>query len=1013
MLNRPLLSRALLIALFSAPMVVAVTDSAPAAAQGASLFANSSGMVHLLSPSAVVGDGSSTATLFLLALNPDGSPMTGLKGRIGADQGGTSDLKDQGNGLYSFDYTPPMVSAATKVSFSLKAKTAAKVSMDKDFALWVNPPLPAQLTVSSSPTELVLGQDQGAALNIRLTGPNGETAADGGQLLVNTEYGSVESLTYLGGGAWTARYVPKAVNYPHLDVVTFADARDPSKVYGTHVVSMVGKTNFPISDATPNSTVMLRIGERDFGPYQADTQGKVSIPVTVPPGIPTATRITIVNGEQRQEPFDLQLPKTRRLALFPMATVPGDGETSVPVRIAVRTPEGKADGGAKVSLSSTSGKVSQPVHEGNGIYRADFTPSRSAGGETVTLSASVAGEASKSELQVQVAPALPNQLKLTAEPTQLSAGATGFKVYAKLTDPAGIGIEGAAPAFVVAGAKASGAPRDLKSGDYQSSFSTTGADSVLVTALALGAPSGNPMSRVVVLPSSERVTNDGRSTVVVSVLSVDQFGYPVPDQPVTLRVNAGDGRLPSEVRTDARGLATVTYAAGRTAGPVDIEAKSGGLYGSATLLQVPASVDIDLPASGSASVVSQDERLARLVQTVLIPREGASGVALATMDDTSGTVGTVTTLEVAASPAEVAPGGSVTINITARDQQGRAVADEDLKVLATGGVMSAVQKRGGGSYSATLTVNADASGDAMVVVTSANGKVSQALPVPIAANLWGSAPEAAVVENTTPEGPAGAAPETTPVAPMPPPPEPPTAPKAEGEFPNGRVRVAGVFGSYDYRQAPTENPSALWNDAVNVATGIAGFEVDGYGYLPKLPYLGAEAQFRMGLYSLVWPGTSEEQAIGDQVPRLNVSVLGRLPFQVGDNQLHVGARAGYLYGDFITYQQGATETQLNYDSVGLPGGWTLGGELGAQFSQRAHMRAVYTAGFNQVNLYDHSVMVDLGVRPSLDLPLSLVGSFQYTARDIEVVTAGDGSSTLVGTLEDTQLLGTVGVAYEF
>lgn len=1019
MLNqRPLLSRALLIALFALPAGATLVDAAPVQAQASSLFSNSAGLVHLVAPSAIVGDGNTSATMYILALNGDGTPMSGLKGRIGASVGGTTDLESQGQGLYKFTYTAPAVSTPTKVTFSLKAKTAAKISVNGDYTVTVNPQLPSKLVASSSPTELVLGQDQAAALNIKLTGPKGEMAGDGGQLLVHTEYGSVEALTYLGGGTWTARYVPKNVNYPHLDVVTFADARNPELVYGTHVVSMVGKTDFPITGAKPNATLMLRIGDRDFGPYTADTAGKAVIPVTVPPGLGTATRITIVDGKQSEEPFDLQLPQTRRLALFPMATIPGDGVTAVTVRVAVRTPTGDADPNGKVSLSASSGSVTQPVHEGNGIYSAKFTPARTATAGTVTLSASLAGESGKSEITVNLAGALPDKLELTPEPTTLAAGAAGFKVYAKVTDAKGIGVEGVAPVFVAAGAKESGSARDLKSGDYQSSFDTVGANSVVVTALGLGAASGNPAARVVVLPSTERVNNDGTSTAVISVLSVDQYGYPVADQPVTLRLNTGDGRLPSEVRTDARGLATVTYGAGTTAGAVDIEARSGDLYGSATLIQAPANVQVDVPMSGSAVYAAQDARLQRLVQTVVIPREGASGVAMASMTDTSGQAGAVSSLNVSASPATVAQGGTVTITVDARDAQGRGVAGEKIKILATNGTTGAVQNRGGGSYTTQLTVKGDASGEAMVVVTSADGSVSQAMPVPIATTLWGTGTGAGTDPGTTTDPVTVADPATVtdpgvtdPVTA----PKPPKEPRVPGAYPNGRVRLAGLFGNYAYTQTPTEAESALWADRVAITSPMGGFEADAYGFLPMVPYVGAEAHFRMGFYNIQWPGAAADSPpINDQVPRLTVNAIGRLPFEVGSNQLHIGARVGYLYGDFITYQQDPSNDGLVYNSVPLIGGWNVGGEFGAQFGDRAHMRAIYAMGFNQTNTYDNSLMVDLGVRPVASVPVSLVGSFQWSDRSIEVVAADSAGELIqVGELADTQLIGTLGLAYEF
>ena len=338
-----------------------------------------------------------------------------------------------------------------------------------------------------------------------------------------------------------------------------------------------------------------------------------------------------------------------------------------------------------------------------------------------------------------------------------------------------------------------------------------------------------------------------------------------------------------------------------------------------------------------------------------------------------------------------------------------------MKILATNGTTGAIQNRGGGSYTTTLNVSANATGDAMVVVTSADGSVSQAVPVPIATTLWGTG-----AATTDPAPVVEPAPLTDPVAvtnPADPPPviKEPKPPREPGDYPNGRIRLSGLFGNYDYAQTPTDVESALWDDRVAIASPMGGFEADAYGFLPMLPYVGAEAHFRMGFYNIQWPGAAEDSGgINDQVPRLNVSAIGRIPFELGSNQLHVGARVGYLYGDFITYQQDPSNDGLLYDSVPLIGGWTVGGEFGAQFNSRAHMRAVYALGFNQTNTYDNSVMVDLGVRPLADLPLSVVGSFQWSDRSIEVVALdGAGEAVEVGELADSQLIGTLGLAYEF
>ncbi len=346
------------------------------------------------------------------------------------------------------------------------------------------------------------------------------------------------------------------------------------------------------------------------------------------------------------------------------------------------------------------------------------------------------------------------------------------------------------------------------------------------------------------------------------------------------------------------------------------------------------------------------------------------------------------------------------------------MSGEDIKILATNATTGAIQNRGGGSYTTSLTVSANATGDSMVVVTNGDGSVSQAVPVPIATTLWGTDPNAGVATVTDPGSATEPATGNEPAVdgvPKVKEPRAPRAPREPGEHPNGRVRVSALFGNYAYLQTPTDVESGLLDRQIDITMPMGGFEADAYGFLPMLPYIGAETHFRMGFYGFQWPeAPADSPAINDQVPRLSVNAIGRLPFEQGSNKFHIGARVGYLYGDFITYQTDPANDGLLYNSVPLIGGWTVGGEFGAELNSRAHMRAVYALGFNQTNTYDNSVMVDLGVRPVADLPFSVVGSFQWTDRSIEVV-AQDANQELiqVGELSDSQLIGTLGLAYEF
>ena len=309
----------LTLALLGLPAVAAAVTF-PSTAHAQDVFATQ--VVQLVPPGQVVGDGATPVTMSVIALNADGSAVEGLKGKVSATQGEASSLTPMGNGVYTFRWTPPLVSSATDVSFTIKAKDADKNNVQKTWSVSVRPAAATAIAVSANPGELILGQDGTASISVKLQTADG-VAVEGKELGFRAAAGSVEAVTYLGGGTFTARYTPKSVNYPHLDLLTVVDPANPEAAYGHFVVKLSGKTDFPVS-AQPNANVLVRIGGRDFGPYTADTTGRVSVPIQVPPGV-EATLVEIKDGKTTESPLDLKLPPTRRLALFPTwESVAGD-----------------------------------------------------------------------------------------------------------------------------------------------------------------------------------------------------------------------------------------------------------------------------------------------------------------------------------------------------------------------------------------------------------------------------------------------------------------------------------------------------------------------------------------------------------------------------------------------------------------------------------------------------------------------------------------------------------------
>ncbi|MCB9746080.1 MAG: Ig-like domain-containing protein [Alphaproteobacteria bacterium] len=996
----------LLLAALAAPAVIALATPAPAWAQGQAVFAEP--FVQLLPTGPVYADGATPVTLHALMLAPDGTPYVGMRPKVTAKDGQVDGWTELGDGLYAFTYVPPKRDAEAATTVSLKGKTPDKGTLDKTFSVKLSPPMPTGMSITATPAELVLGQDRSLSLSFRLGGGTGQPEV-GAKLKAIASAGKVENLTYLGGGMFTALYTPPAVIYPHVAVVTVVDERSPDTIYGTLAIKLVGKTDFPVT-SQPGATVIVRIADRDFGPYTADAAGRAMVPLTVPPGVPQATLISVVGGARAEEPLPLQLPETSRLAFFPTwAAVPGDPQGAVTLRVAVVTKTGQPDPNAQLQLSTNSGQISAPVHEGQGIYKATFTPAPTPAGGAAVIQASLQGEPTNlgASLSVPLAPARAASITQRAEPNKLGQTTTSFNMFTRVAGVDGAGLSGRELVFSASGAQVAGAPRDLRSGDYETTFTTTGPESVLVTGTVASPVTGNPVRHVVLVPSAERVANDGTSSAAFTVLTVDAFGYPVPNTTVTLKLESGDGQLARQTTTDARGMARVFYTAGSAAGVVNVKASAGDIVGHGGLLQLPAGVvpGLDLPVSGSAATVAIGQRLEATNPSLLIPRAGAAAVAQVNAADTpSAAVGPLTALTATAQPSMVAPGGSVQVTILAKDANGRAVPGEKVQILANGGTATPPQPRGDGSYTSTLTVPPGATGQVMVIVSNSTGSVTGALNVPINGSAWGQ-PVAETPVTTTAPAVSTAAPATTTTTTTTTTMEPPKPPREPGDFPMLRVRAGFAAGGYSYSQVPTAADSPLWPESVNVGAYPMGFAVDAQGWLPMLEYVGAELQTRNGFYAVDWLGDGSA-IINDLLPSVSVMAAGRYPIDLDGSRISIGGKVGLLYGDFITYQQ-PSEDELTWDALPLAG-VGLGAEAAFEMGDRFFVEADYILGLRG-SPFAHNVGVDLGV--GITGPLYLSAGFDWSARNTEVVSAGSGA--LLGTLSDQVIAGIIGPGLQF
>ena len=980
--------------------VATLAAPATAHAQAAQL---SQPLIEVLPPGDVTADGETPLTLRVIALGADAKPLSELNGRITGAGGLAAKLEPVGDGVFEATLTPPSVKAVQDLALTLKARTPAG-SIERATTIRLVPPDARRIRVQSNPARIVLGQDSNATLTFTFQGDLTD-AANAGQLDVRSSTGTVANLTPLGDGRFTALYTAPADLFPHNVLFTVVDRRDPTRSYGSNAIPLVGKANFPVT-GLPGSRIMMKVGEREFGPIQADAQGRAQIPIEVRPGAKTATVTSVLAGQPNKvDVIDLQIPTTKRVQIFPTwAAIPASGAGTIPVRALVVRPDGTGDGNASVRFSATAGTVGPATHEGKGVYVASFTPpsGKSASNATLQVTIDDPAGAQTDALTLAMVPALPARLGLTPEPPILDNNVSTVQIFGKVTGADGVGVQPQGLRFDVAGGSMQGATNDLGAGDYQATITPDGGGAVDVVVTVRATPSANPLAHVLVVPARDGVRPDGQTTTGVAVLTLDAFGHPVGGVPVQLSITQGDAAIPAAVTTDESGIGVVPLTAGRTPGAVRVAAAAGTHQGQALLLQGPRGLQTrQLPVSGTAASQAVQANWDALSESTLIRRAGGAAVAAAP-SPFAAPAGVPARLTLTAPNPNAVPGGNNVLNVQVLDAQGRPVSGQQLQFVASAGTVGAAQDLGGGNYTATLAVPAGTTGEVKVTAITPTG-IAGLLSMPVGA----AAPAAAGWGAAAPAPAPAAAPAPAPAPEATPEPKPPKQPREPGAFPFARVGAGFLGGLYSYQQSPDTQQGPLYSETVTVGgqvtspAGAPGFYIDGRVFLPSFEYVGFDASFRTNRWSMIFPGQAFEDPIPDWLNQASASVIGRYPFEIGeDSRIHVGARVGFDVNDFLYFTQEATTDDGSFDVLyqqlvvfDTSFGAEIAAEVGPVFGH-----VVYEASFSDFNgLYSNEVDTELGFE--LGERAYVSGRFGLFNRTSAVYQADDNQQ--VGTLTDS------------
>lgn len=575
----------------------------------------------------LLGSGLDPYTLTVVVLGTDGVPVTGILGKVKAASGETGEVTEIGPGIYRLPWTPELVAEPETVEIRFRGKTLDKQKIDKSWNLTVAPPYGHRVSISADPTQLIIGQDSQASLSVQLAG-GAEAVRTGADLMFTVNSGSIGTAAPMGNGNYAALYTPPEGGAAHLALVGVADRREPSRTYGHLAIPLAVKSEVTVPSSR-GCKVMLTVAGREYGPETTDSRGKAKVTVVTPPGVVEAKQTNLECDEAGDTTLELPPSDVTRVQLMPVhAGLPGDARIQVPIRAFAVTTKGEPDGAADLAFTASHGTISSVRHEGAGVYSATYTPPTL--GEVVDASIQAVltedGESEVvSEVGFKLVPIRPTNLTLTTTPERLSKDDKSLTVNIEVTGPDGTGLAGRDIGLSLAGAKQVGPATDNGDGTYAIELTTTGRGPVEIIAAVKAPAAGNPVRDITAIPTRSRLPVDGLSSSTITVLTLDEFGYPVADTDLQLSLKSGDGQLPKTARTDSTGMVQVTYTASRTPGLVHIELQSQNVTRALGLFQLPMgapefTLDTGLMAATEARATAY-QQWSPIVTRTLVPRD--------------------------------------------------------------------------------------------------------------------------------------------------------------------------------------------------------------------------------------------------------------------------------------------------------------------------------------------------------------------------------------------------------
>ncbi len=300
----------------------------------------------LVGPAALPADGAATAR-FTLTVDPPADV------EASADAG-TLAVKAVAPGRFTVEYTAPRLAVpmeATLLATAAGGRAEAKVRLTP-------PEAGAEEARSGGPLDLrapgrlLIGGSAEAWVSVaRRAGPPPRLVA------------SVGALGPLGdapGGRLRARYTPPDTRMPQVAIVAALD--DAGAVVDWIALPLDGRPRVD-TRTKPNARVSVRVAGVEFGPVQADRQGRATLTVIAPPGVADSTTVAADRlGNRTEAPLGLGAPPPNRLLAL-----------CAPARVTVLSVDAAGrPRAAPIVAAAAAGVLGPLVERAPGRYEAEF-----------------------------------------------------------------------------------------------------------------------------------------------------------------------------------------------------------------------------------------------------------------------------------------------------------------------------------------------------------------------------------------------------------------------------------------------------------------------------------------------------------------------------------------------------------------------------------------------------------------------------------------------------------------